>query len=994
AGTSSETSNRPAHPQRARAPSWSPADEVRASSHLSFCVDPASCAFSSPSVLSIAMTSAVDRVWKNAVTLLAAQAQLRNTTVDLEESINLAAPFGLQPSIEVRPPQLTNVQGPPCVLPLGSHVFGHSWGHPYVGKFNPSTCGKDYSVAYVKWTASAPLGTQFDRIAGLWVNGAELLRTSTQEPSRRSGVSWEVVKDVTNYWDVLSRGGDVVIALDNVLTDKYNSSFTVDVVAEFYKPRDVEKAPKKPDLVLPVSASTTNYGWFRVEPSSAGSNFKMIEVPRNTEELYMELFLSHHQCDEFFYGNAPNDYANATQSCGGGPFREVQVLVDGDVVGVVWPFPLIFTGGLNPYMWRPVVATGAFDAPTYMLNLTPFLDKFVDGQSHNVSFAVDHGIDFWPIDGNLLVFQDHDSDQTDVIVLDSDVPAHTTPEIRQDINGLDAMFEFAAERSLYAKTIVLTSRGPKTYTIDQRFRYNNVLEFRENGTVGTFDAQTRMETVTSIFDGDARVSTVEDFPLRGRTFFQARPDGSFRLDADIDHTFERNVDLDREDGGDFRLTIAPHKTLNWQHGNATMDSLVGGFGKTEVRFRHNTPNACNSREVAASRGDIIKDTTWTIFHPKVPRYPLHPVEHISIGHTPHLKFFQAHVHPSKFQQQVIRWGTMLGVASAVYQFLTNLRSVPITGRTQVVAMSQEEECEMGSKAALEEINDARVISEGPRVRMRLVSVSEHLFPRQYDWRVWLVDAPGTVNACCYPGGKIVVYTGILDMIDLAVEKGICKNKHDALAVVLSHEIGHALARHSAERMSYLPLMYLQNILGMESPLLQYLFEFALNLPFSRKLEVEADHIGIMLMASACYDPTEAPHFWRAFSKIQNLSEESEDSDDDEFDFEFDFYSTHPANKKREKTLESLVEEALGVRERSSWCHSLKETVQQILQAGHQSESLLQRIRVLREKQEQQRHMRRRHTVGTVHEMENQEIYKRIQMERSRQPIASGGEAAH
>lgn len=104
-------------------------------------------------------------------------------------------------------------------------------------------------------------------------------------------------------------------------------------------------------------------------------------------------------------------------------------------------------------------------------------------------------------------------------------------------------------------------------------------------------------------------------------------------------------------------------------------------------------------------------------------------------------------------------------------------------------------------------------------------MSEHLFPREYDWRISLVDDPSNANACCYPGGKIVIYTGILDMVDFAVEKGICKSKHDALAVILSHEIGHALARHTAESMSYLPLMYLQMILGLESPLLQYVFQF-------------------------------------------------------------------------------------------------------------------------------------------------------------------------
>lgn len=95
-------------------------------------------------------------------------------------------------------------------------------------------------------------------------------------------------------------------------------------------------------------------------------------IAGNTEELYLELFLSHHQCDEFYYSNPPDHFAKAfaenlakrgnisredisevmnSASCGAdGAFREVQVLVDDQVVGVVWPFPLVFTGGLSPYL--------------------------------------------------------------------------------------------------------------------------------------------------------------------------------------------------------------------------------------------------------------------------------------------------------------------------------------------------------------------------------------------------------------------------------------------------------------------------------------------------------------------------------------------------------------------------------------------------------------------------------------------------------------------
>jgi predicted Zn-dependent protease len=103
-------------------------------------------------------------------------------------------------------------------------------------------------------------------------------------------------------------------------------------------------------------------------------------------------------------------------------------------------------------------------------------------------------------------------------------------------------------------------------------------------------------------------------------------------------------------------------------------------------------------------------------------------------------------------------------------------------------------------------------------------VSEHLFAPNFEWKIWLIDDPTIANATCFPGGKIVVYTGILDKIDAAVEKNLCFHQYDAFAVVLSHEIAHALARHSAERLSYLPLDFILGFFSSDHPFLQMLYQ--------------------------------------------------------------------------------------------------------------------------------------------------------------------------
>lgn len=154
---------------------------------------------------------------------------------------------------------------------------------------------------------------------------------------------------------------------------------------------------------------------------------------------------------------------------------------------------------------------------------------------------------------------------------------------------------------------------------------------------------------------------------------------------------------------------------------------------------------------------------------------------------------------------------------------------------------------------------------------------------------------------------------------------------------------------------------------------------AFDLPFSRKQETEADHIGLMLMASACYDPTEGPRLWRAFGRFHAMHANDGQDDEDSVDLELDFYSTHPSNYKRERRLESLVEEALELQKQSSWCLSLKEKVQQLVLNQSTESEFLKRINVFRAHQR----LPRKTTLGTIHELENAEVFKVLRDEQEK-----------
>ncbi|KAH9120959.1 hypothetical protein LEN26_006532 [Aphanomyces euteiches] len=281
--------------------------------------------------------------------------------------------------------------------------------------------------------------------------------------------------------------------------------------------------------------------------------------------------------------------------------------------------------------------------------------------------------------------------------------------------------------------------------------------------------------------------------------------------------------------------------------------------------------------------------------------------------------------------------TALAGAAAFYQFVTNLHTVPITGRTQ----------EMGNQHAKEALVGKTIINNGPRFKMvkdvatRLVAVANKIFDPGFHWQIYLIDDP-QVNACCFMGGKMFVYTGLLDFIDATVEQGIVTNKYNALATVLGHEISHALARHTAETLSYLPLLIALTVMTLDSTLISSMCTYLWQLPFSRMHEQEADHIGLMLMAAACYDPSEAPKFWEGM-KLLNTNN-------------FDWFSTHPADDKRQRYLEDLVAEAKAFQDKASWCGDMQNKV---------SKLIFRRV------------TRRSATVGTTHTAEMAAIFDGI-----------------
>jgi predicted Zn-dependent protease len=249
------------------------------------------------------------------------------------------------------------------------------------------------------------------------------------------------------------------------------------------------------------------------------------------------------------------------------------------------------------------------------------------------------------------------------------------------------------------------------------------------------------------------------------------------------------------------------------------------------------------------------------------------------------------------------------VAAAVmaYQFITaDVFTNAETGERHRVAMSTEQEIALGLSAYEEVLSQSRVVQSGPeldlvrRVASRLARATGEQ-GAAFDWDVSLVESD-QANAFALPGGKIVVYTGILPVA--RTEAG--------LAAVMGHEMAHATSRHAAQRMfrtqlTQTALMGAQgSMAGMEPEQQRQIMgalgagaQYGLILPFSRDHENEADQIGLHYMARAGYDPRESINFWKRMTEMSNGQAPAE------------FASTHPSHETRIQNLEEEMPKALA-----------------------------------------------------------------------------------
>jgi predicted Zn-dependent protease len=254
----------------------------------------------------------------------------------------------------------------------------------------------------------------------------------------------------------------------------------------------------------------------------------------------------------------------------------------------------------------------------------------------------------------------------------------------------------------------------------------------------------------------------------------------------------------------------------------------------------------------------------------------------------------------------------LAIPLLIFLLFSSCDTVPITGRSQLVLLPAAQMNTLSLTAYQDFLsknrlsNDVVHTQQVNRLATRIVTAVTGFFSQQgkplqgYQWYANLVESP-QINAWCMPGGKIVVYTGIVPFTQ----------DDTGLAVVLGHEIAHAIANHGDERMSQALLVQLGGValaeaLASKPAETQNAFlqlygagaQIGILLPYDRAQESEADHLGLIFMSLAGYDPRAAIAFWQRMAAGQRGNQVPE------------YLSTHPANQTRINNITALIPEAM------------------------------------------------------------------------------------
>lgn len=507
----------------------------------------------------------------------------------------------------------------PCVVQLFNNFTFANFSPKPFSFTPPANCPGPWAKVVLNADFSIQAGRQFDRTAEIWIGGVNVYFGTTSEPSGTVARAWHIERDLTDYSALFFSPQNGRVDLGNLVNSTFTSSLFGTAELQFYPLENPHKVPSTADMVLPLASDPTGGTAFLSSTSSSLS--KTFTLPRNIERAFLDVVAQSQAGDEFWYTCVPNDVANELESCGATAFRETQVSIDGQPAGVAPVYPWIYTGGIDPLLWRPIPGVQTLNFVPYRVDLTPFASLLDDGQPHQVSVSVFNANSGFSTTATLLLFQDHGSNVVTGELTGNTLSPAPNPSVIENLTtdgsgNITGTVTVTSTRQFTVQGFVRTSHGGVNTSVLQDINFSNAQTFNVTNSAFIQNIVQRTnissQTIRRHGDGDDEVSSQTfHWPLNLDFSFVVNPDGSGGSQTTkINQQFVSLQTGRGQDGQDsFSLvsnTVTPSDTLLFD----SNFNITGSTGQqsTQKFFSHDSALGCFSRTITAASGVLTSIT--------------------------------------------------------------------------------------------------------------------------------------------------------------------------------------------------------------------------------------------------------------------------------------------------------------------------------------------------------------------------------------------------
>jgi hypothetical protein len=500
----------------------------------------------------------------------------------------------------------------PCTVTLFQNLDFADFNPKYFNYTPPANCPGPWAAVVFEADWSVDAGRQFDRTGAIWIGGTTIYFGTTAEPSRNVERSWHTESNLTEYGPLFAGPQQGRVDLGNLVDQTYTSHIHGSAYLQFYPLAQGQQPPPSANIVLPMAADPTGGTVTLNLPTDQLAQTFML--PPNVERAYLEVWAQGQQGDEFWWTCAPNDVAAELENCGNTAFREAEVSIDGTPAGVAPIYPWIFTGGIDPYLWRPIPGVHTLNFEPYRVDLTPFAGVLSNGQPHTVAMYVYNANTYFSAVANLLLYQDLGSQQVTGSVTTNTI-GQPDPTATENIREIPAIvwgtLAVQSNRGFTVEGTANTSHGVVDTKVVQSINFDNAQKYyiRTDGSI--FDQFVGQETsissaTTTTNNGNVTTASKQmSWPVNLSYDFKANADGSYQQFSQVHQGFMESV-LVKLNGtptysSSLSDTVAPMDTLSVDPaGNGT----PSGQASSETYQYSDSTGACWNESIRASSGAL------------------------------------------------------------------------------------------------------------------------------------------------------------------------------------------------------------------------------------------------------------------------------------------------------------------------------------------------------------------------------------------------------